>query len=328
MKRFQIGLIAGLGVFAVICAVLVWKLFGAMGARAEAHENSQSTLEQLQRLYKQKYFPTKENIDRVRNDELVVSTWLGIASNQLHRGEVKVASQTPSGFKSQLQETVRNLAMQPGQVGGKICADNFYFGFEKYLGDSAVLPKDNATATKLAMQLTMIEKICRELMKAGVVQIDLVEREKFDDKPAEEEVQEAPRETRRNRRNRRNSAAAKVDTSVQQKPQALELASKQSFTIGFQARPEELITALNGLARIEPFMAVSSVSMAAGADPLQAYAQSLIAENELRARGEEKQEGKSSGKPGEIYRKIVTSPEMEAPLKIKIKVDVFKFEGV
>lgn len=324
MKRVQIGLIAGLGVFVVICGVLIWQLFGAMSTRAEAEENSQSTLDQLQRHYKQKVFPTAENVKRIREDAESVSVWLGVASNLLHRGEIKVADQTPSGFKLQLQETVRALSSQPGQVGGKICAPNFYFGFEKYLGDSAVLPKDGQTATKLAVQLALIDKICRELVKAGAVQIDLVERDRFDDKQ-QEEVEEAPREERRNRRrnNRRNAAKAEEQPKAQE---LLELASKQTFTIGFQARPEAFVAALNSLARIEPFMAVSSVTMTAGSDPLQAYAQSLSAEDEARARGDGQETAVS--KSGEVFRKIVTSPEMEAPLKIKIQIDVYKFEGV
>lgn len=326
MKRIQIVLASGLGLFAIGCGVLIWQLLGAMGALSEARENNESNMSQLQQLYKQKVFPTKQNIEQLRKDKEVLVAWVDVATNRLRHGDIKVAEQTPSGFKQLLQDMVRDLSMQPGQVAGKICAPNFYFGFDKYLGDSAVLP-DSKHSSKLAVQLMLIDKICRELIKAGAVQIDLVEREKFDDK-VQEEAEEEPREERRNRRSRRrNAMAAKEEKAAQ--PAGPTLAAKQTFSIGFQARPEALITALNGLARIEPFMVVSSVEMNAGGDPLMAYAQSLSAEDAIKAR--EKEEGKeellSDGK-GEVYRKIVTSPEMEAPLKVKLQIDVYNFEGV
>ena len=321
MKRYSVPLIAGGALCAVLCAVLAWLLLSALSASSEKAEECEAAWDDLNRVYRAKIFPTLENIAAVREAEETLGKWYEGATNALGRGAIAQTSQTPSGFKQTLQDTVRDLASAKGRVSGRICPPNFYFGFDRYLGDSAVLPANGEIASKLAWQLEVISRVSRLLCEAGAVEISQVVREPVDEMKVEEEPQMETRRPSR-RGSRRRGAAAEAAAQQENAASTDQLAKKHRFAFSFRARPDALVEAVNRLSSMEPFAVVASVAFTRPADPVAAYAQSRRGGDETRS-----DLRRAENQPAE--KKIfVTAPELDEPLAVEVKLDVCVFEGV
>lgn len=329
MKRQQIVLISTGAVFLLLCLGVGFFLFSSVSEKDEARESFEGELAKMERIVNAKVFPGVTNAVQVACDEKALSDWFGRVADRFREGAIACPVQTPSGFKQNLQNTVTRLAAHPGQNQGRIAAPNFYFGFDRYLGGSSELPPDTNVATRLSYQLAVIEKVCGELYAAGILEIKGVTREPFDaaaKNDNEEEERESRRNRRRNRSNRDSAGSAGDAARAEGLPA---FAGKQAFGFEFVARPDALFKAMNRITRMTPYAVVSRVEFAASADSLAAYQQSV---NDERGRAaEEASENENplaAKKPDEQRRIIVTSPDLEPPLTVKLGVDVYTFEGV
>jgi hypothetical protein len=322
MKRQQIILIVCGILLAAVCAAAGWFLFDAVVAKNAAAGERDQAYGELHGIYQAKVFPNKENIARVTEDQKTLEAWLATASNLVHRGDLQVDKKTPTSFKQALQATVRELSAQPGTLQGKMVAPGFNFGFDQYLGQSDSLPASEHV-DRLTAQLTVIEKICKELYAANVLSLKTVSREVFDSgKKGENEQQEnRPKDRRRSDRDSGSPAAAKAA-----KTEASAYCSKQRFTFEFQARPAAFIDALNRLAQMELFTVVASVEVGKSADSLAAYNAKPSGAGATAKDGTKAVEVDLAKVPhGE---RIVTNPELEPPVDVKLDIDVYSFEGV
>jgi len=323
MKRQQIILIVCGALMGVVCLGAGWFLFSAMSVRSAAAEERNQASDELKRIYNAKVFPSAENIKRVREDKKALEGWLEATSNLVHKGDLTIDEKTPAGFKQSLQATVRALSAYPGTVKGKVVESDFKFGFDQYLGESDSLPKSEHVG-RLTLQLTTIEMICKELYKANILSLESITRETFE----EAVVEPVQREEPRRRSNRRDKQAAREDTPAQAASAAGEFFSKQRFTFVFRARPGAFIEALNRLAAMDLFVVVAETEFRKTGDPLQKY----------DARKKTNDKASSAEAPGGAVAvdlakiphvdRIVTDPEIEPPVSVKLDVDIYSFEGV
>ncbi|MBQ7189322.1 MAG: Amuc_1100 family pilus-like protein [Kiritimatiellae bacterium] len=341
MKKQQVTLIVLGSIFLVLTAGVGWFLWQAIDERSGKEEELSRKTAELDRIYNRPVFPNATNIAVVKQNEATVSNWMRRAAAQLKQGAIRVDLQTPSGFKQKLQDTVRELSSQPGSVSGKICAPNFFFGFDRYLGESSSLPADTNVATRLAYQLAVIDKICKELYADGILEIRSVTRELFDDNEAKQrelEAQQQEEESRRNRRNRRNRNRKQAQENAAQQGDGTAnfQIAKQPFAFEFVARPDAFTKVLNGVAAMEPFTVITKVEYRSLGDSLAAYAQRLKSSDDalkLQQQQEEdsgdtlaEAEKKKTAASAQPKRIIVTSPDLEPPLLVKIEVDVYSFD--
>ncbi|MDD3545010.1 MAG: Amuc_1100 family pilus-like protein [Kiritimatiellae bacterium] len=320
MKRHQIVMLCCGVLMAALCAAALWLLWSAISVKNAAAEERNMNYEELQRIYGAKVFPNEANISRVREDQKALEEWLVAASNLLHKGDLAVDKKTPASFKQALQRSVRELSDHPGAAGGKIVAANFYFGFDRYLGQSDSLP-DAEHVDRLTEQLAIIEKICGELYAANIMELKAVGREAFDGAAAAQET--AAPTTRRRRR--RDDAGAGGQQSPGAGPRAAgEYFSSQRFSFEFVTRPAAFIDALNRLSALDLFVVVAEVNLRKAGDSLR--------KNPLEAGS------KDAGAGGDAVavdpaslthvQRIVTDPETDPPVEVKLEIDVYSFEGV
>jgi hypothetical protein len=298
-----------------------------MGVKNEAAEARNQTYGDLRNIYSSKVFPSDENILRVREDQKALEVWLAAASNVVHKGDLQVDKETPPSFKQKLQATVRSLSQQPGSVNGKAVAAGFNFGFDKYLGESAILPSPEHV-DHLAQQLAIIDKICRELYSANILALESVGRETFEETGSEQQKgKEEPVRRNKRRPNKEDAAARPVRgaAAAGHVAQTGEFYSKQRFTFVFKARPDAFVEALNRLAAMELFVVVAETEFRKTADSL----------TRREAGKKNAKEGAASDKGPAVdlatvphAERIVTDPELEPPVSVKLDIDVFSFEGV
>jgi hypothetical protein len=97
--------------------------------------------------------------------------------------------------------------------------------------------------------------------------------------------------------------------------------SKQRFSFEFVARPAAFIEALNRLAAMDLFVVVAETEIRKTSDPLAVV------------RGAAKKDASGANvavDPATLTHaeRIVTDPELEPPVSVRLEVDVYSFEGV
>ncbi len=322
MKRQQLVLIF-LGVLmAAVCLGTGWFLFSAMLAKNAAAEERNQAYTEVQGVYQGKVFPSAETIERVHEDQKALETWLVSASNLVHKGDLQVEPKSPTGFKQTLQATVRALSAHPGAVSGKVVGSGFHFGFDKYLGQSDSLPSAEHV-DRLTRQLVVIEMLCKELYAANILELKAVSRETFEELAAPGQPREEPQPSSRRRRRRDDEAASPAPAAAVREVSGY--FSKQRFTLEFLARPSSFIAALNRLAAMELFVVVAETEFRKTDDPLA-----------KRGVANKKKDGASQGgsevavDPATLthIERLVTDPDLEPPVSVKLEIDVYSFEGV
>ncbi len=326
MKRHQIIL----GVFGILMTAVSlgagWFFFTAISAKRAAADGRNEAYAELQRIYRAKVFPSDENVARIKEDQKALETWLATASNLVHKGDLQIEPKSPTGFKQVLQTTVRELSEQPGSNQGKIVAAGFNFGFDKYLGQSDSLPAAEHV-DRLMRQLVIIERICKALYGANILELKAVTRETFDEKSAEQNSEETPSPNRRRRKTRDEAPAAARAAPVNEGSAYF---SKQRFTFEFLARPAAFIEALNRLAALEQFVVVAEAEFSKTGDPLAARRAAMLENAGKKSAGKTDDAMKVKVDPATLthVERIVTDPELEPPVNVKLDVDVYSFEGV
>lgn len=324
MKRHQITLIACGVLMAAVCVVAGWFLITAMSAKNAAAEERNQAFDELQKIYRAKVYPSDANITRIGEDQKTLETWLATASNQVHKGDLQIDAKNPTSFKQALQATVRKLSAHPGAVQGKIVAPGFNFGFDQYLGQSDSLPSTEHV-DRLTAQLTIIEKLCEELYAANILELKSVSRDIFD--AAKKQTEGEEESTSRRRSSRRRDDGGEGAQSAKAGGLESDFWTSQRFTFEFQARPAAFIDALNRLAAMELFVVVAEAEIRKAADPLAQF-------------NAKKKEGAAKTNPDGTpavavdpatlshVERIVTDPELEPPVNVKLDIDVYSFEGV
>jgi hypothetical protein len=321
MKRSKIISIIVLSVTVLSCGFVGWLLIKAVVDKNAAERARNDDFSQLTKIYRGKVFPSRENIEQIKEDQKELEQWLATTAELLHRGDLPESSLTPATFKQKLQAAVRQLSRQPGIRRGRVVAQGFNFGFDQYLGESDSLP-DKDHVARLDRQLGMIELVSQELYAAQILALDSVGREVFDVASAVAEEPESGR-----RPNRRRAPAGGAETQPTDKKFAAAqldipdgMVSKERFTFEFTATPEAYIAALNRLAAMDLFVVVAESSFQKTGDQLKVMDEKP---KSLEDGSQQKEHAQKS-----YAERTVTNPKLDPPVSVKLVVDVYTFEGV
>lgn len=330
MINRQQGIVIGIGaLLGVACLIIGVLFFMALSTSNEAEEKRDLAYEQLKSLYQSRVFPSDANIKRMKEDQVVLEKWATEVSNLLARASIKADDLTPVRFKQELQKTVRDLAVEKSPSGKSFVAADFKFGFDRYLGDSDSLPQAS-DVSQLAQQLQLIQLVVRELYAANIAKLTSIDRDVFEADVSERRSGPATAAPRRpvaaTRRPGQNPAPSGVTTAASDtiNPVLGSMLTRQKLTFGFQAKPAALTGALNRLAAMDAFVVVSGIEFTKSEDSI------LLAEQRKKDAAKAAEESKATAAPvAESSRdRIVTDPEREPPMNVKLSMDVYLFKGV
>ena len=321
MKRNKIISIVVLSVTILACGFVGWLLIKAIMDRNEAERQRNNDFTALKKIYAAKVFPSPENIERTVQDQKDLENWLKETAVLLHKGDIPESSLSPATFKQKLQASVRQLSNQPGIRKGKVVMPDFHFGFEQYLGESDALPKSEHVQ-RLTKQLSMIELISGELFAAKILALDTVGREVFETETPEVEEDTGSTSRRRRDRNKPSDSAQNAAPAAVARLQIPDgLVGKERFTFEFTATAEAFVDVLNKLAATDLFVVVAESTFQKTDDQLKAM------ETKPGVGMEESGLKKDHAKLSYAER-TVTHPRTDPPVKVKLVIDVYTFEGV
>lgn len=285
-----IGFVA-LGVWVVLAGGLGYLTYDAISGRTEAEETLESENSAFRRFNDAPVFPSAASIDSVKSNEMAWGAWYDAAFALAGRGDKDLPNETPPVFKQRLQATVRRLQSLPGEVEGKLSAPTFFFGFEKYLGETDALPQPDDIPT-LAAQLDFIEGFAESLAEAGVREVKSLA-----------------------------CLPPKADD---------ECARHLDYTVTFSTRPLGLVRTMNALAVSSRFVAIDSFSFKETADAITPRL-SVDPNKESSARGRGGRRGRRAAadeeQPDESKKenRLVTEPIANAIFDVTMTVKVYDF---
>ena len=323
----QQGVVIGMGVvLGIACVGAGVFLTFAILKNQEKKTQLDEARSELENLYRAKIFPNDENIKQMQEDQKTLGGWLEAATNRLAEGGVPLEDLSPALFKSKLTGDIREMAKQscPTGVQARVGAD-FMFGFDKY--KEAVLPVKE-DVPRLNQQLEMIKLIVTELNEAGIAKLDAVAREVFEDGSGLAKTEAAP--TPKKNKNRPlpsdSEGAAPVGDAQQamMSPALANLFSRQRFSVVFLAHPDTLADVLNRLSAMSMLTVVSDVEIKKTAESITRVADAA----KPAARDGAKPEEQPAEPAAAAASQIVTNPEDEPPVNVRLNLDVYSFKGV
>lgn len=337
MINRQKGIFIGAGiVLGIACLGIGVLFFSALSTSREAEQQRDLAYQELKSLYQSKVFPKIENIKRIQADQKELEAWESNVSNYLAKASVKADDLTPVRFKQALQTTVRELASKKSEALRPFVAENFKFGFDRYLGDSDSLPQ-TADVPKLAQQLHLVQAVVRELYEANITKLTSVERETFEaDSTEKSGGRPGPGRPSRpvasvSRPGQNASTGSATVNSDALNPVLSSLLTRQRLTFGFQAKSSGLMAAMNRLVAMDAFVVISSVEFTKSGDSVMAAEERKKAS--AKGAGDKKTGRTAQATPAattvDVTRdRWVTDPEREPLLDVMVSVDVYLFKGV
>lgn len=295
-KQQMLGAV-GAGVFVLCAAGCGFGLYLAWDERREAEDALAAAVAGYRSHYAAAVFPSKRSLDSVKSNTVSYTAWYEDAHQLAARGDKRFPAETPPIFKQRLQGVVRRLASLPGGVEGKIAAPSFLFGFEQYLGEGGVLPKDG-DVPRLAMQLDTIAEVVDLFARAGVLEVKAVQR------------------------------IERKDDAEEQAPQLARL----DYAFEFTTRPAALMQVLNALTASARFMTVKDLSFRESADMIVERLNAAKSAKEQktsggrarrRARRAAAEDAPQGGTPA--VDALVIDPELDAPLLVRFVLEVRDF---
>ncbi|MFC1462337.1 hypothetical protein ACFLQU_01915 [Verrucomicrobiota bacterium] len=335
---FAAGTVVAIAI-AVVAAVL---LFGGISKFSTAEKKLQNSIKRLRALYAQKPFPSEKNVERERQNAKRLVEWYAKLNKSLHEGEIapNPADKSPSRWTA-MYGVKRSDLRKKAADGGIDLPPDFAFGFDEYAGGVPPAPPD---VSLLTQQLKIVDMLCTLLMKQDVASIAAVKRQAVQGGTATSlRTVTRPRSmsnslvgaassrrssSRRQGSSSRRSSSRRQGSSRRKAPAAKAAASevlyaKQHFEIEFEARERTVLNVLNKLAASKVFIVISSVSMARKEDDI------LTAEQTIRPGGVDAvplADMQGDDYPSSIER-MVCGIDLEKPMKVTVKLNVYNFLG-
>ncbi len=295
---------AGAGAFVLCAGGLGFGAYLAWDGRCEAEAALEADVGAFRGHYEAAVFPSKRSLDSVVSNKASYADWHAAARTLAARGDRSFPVEMPPVFKQRLQREVRRLASLAGGVDGKIAAPAFHFGFEQYLGEGGVLPREQ-DVPRLAVQLDTIAQVVDAFAEAGVLEVKAVQR-------------------------------IEKKTDAETKADAEEDEACLAYAFEFTARPAALVAVLNRLAACPRFMTVKNLSFRETAD--------MIVDNLNAAENAKNQKASARGAAGRRGRRgapvapqgggggaepavnpLVVDPELDAPIQVNFTLEVRDF---
>lgn len=255
MNRSNVTLIASGAVVVLASGVLAFLSQGKFSAAAKADKRVKSDRKKLEEVYRSELFPSSENVELLKTQAEALSQMRAAFTNDLAKFNTPAPRRTPSVFMQVLPALTRSLVDKAPVVDGrKIVASGFTFGFDRYLGQTAVMPVES-DVPRLLQQLYIVDELVKTLYASQVSQITSVSREIFESGASAVSEPEEGRVGRGRHRGGRSGAPQERPAESAQTT-FNGLYSAQHFKVSFTARQTAAIDFLNRVAGLEKFFCV------------------------------------------------------------------------
>ena len=319
------------GVFGLCVLALGWFLYSAYAERQEIVNGGEETPEGLEAakakyggFFQQKPFPSVESVRQVKANGAAYAQWRTAAREVAEKG-----SFLPPSVKLDHGDLKIMLKSQVARMqklnNGEICAPAFQFGFEPYLDaddkKETPMPTDPAELTELYTQFVSITNVVDILHANGVQNIRRIGRRQ---KPKEEDSS-ARQSNQRRRKNAKDKAAKAAEAD--------DTPACHTFELEYTVRPTAFVNVLNAFAKSPRFYVVDNLSFGHEGESLK---ERLNRANAPSVPGGVKQEGRRRRSPGRSLDQqeekktekddgLVTRPDKEQPILVKMKLSVYDF---
>lgn len=321
LSRQQMIGAVGAGIFVVCAGGLGWMLYSAWSDKGEVEERVTEETDAFRRFNESAIYPSKASIDSVKSNETSYAQWYDSAVTLAARGDRAMQIESASKFKQLLEREVRRVRELPGGAGGKISAPTFLFGFEQYLGEGGVLPKE-ADVPRLAVQLGSICRLADAFAEAGVYEVKSVTRleEKSDKSEREDSGSSSSAKNKKQAANKEAEDAPKM--------------TKESYAFEILARPTAIVQVLNKLTACERFVVVRNLSFRQSVDSIVDHiaaakkaedAKNAPSTGLRRRRGAAAAPADANPEALALASRIVADPEGDEPLTVSFTLDVYDF---
>lgn len=306
---------------AVGVLVPAFMLIKGVMALGEADGRLQSTQRQLQSFYDRKPFPSAPNVETERRNAEQVGLWRSNAIERLSVGQFEIPAKTPSTFKNFLYDHLTELG-RLAVSNGIVVPRDFPYGFSRYAGGAGELPTtEDQIPTRMAGQLLMIRQLCEALFGERIAELHAVTREEFAAEGSGGARADDPYAAYSRQPNR---PAAQPVVTAQDKPR--DQFDIHPFSLEFTATEDAFFRVLNRLAASPMLVVVTGVKFdKTGADVLGAP-QSAGGEGATAIPAPGAAGGPEALKALTRVQRLVSGPEIEAPLRVKLDVDVYRIK--
>ncbi len=324
------------GAFGLCVLALGWFLYSAYAEGQEIVEGGGEDTPEGLTAAKAKYsaffqknpFPSTDSINQVKSNEGEYDGWKARALKEVSQGDCpSLPDVTVPEFQSKiLVPQVAAMQGLPGRVavakekekGKKICAKDFYFGFDRYLRDGEEIKQQDLP--KLYAQFVMVTNLVDLLHVNGAEEIRKIERAEASQKENEDANQGKQR--KKGGKDKPDKGAADADA-----PTCYE------FDLEYFVRPEAFVKVLNALSK-SPRFYVGDFSFKREGESLKerlSRASSASGDNNQsggRNRGGWGVVPVKEEKKIEVEDGLVTSPDKEnkeKPILVTMKLFVYDF---
>lgn len=322
MKKYAVAPMAVCGAALVATAVVAVLAAGKFSAATATDEEAGRKFSELQRIYKADVFPSDDNVNKLK---AVIEELEGdrvAITNALSERNVKTKELSPSQFKGVMSKLFTTLVDKAPIVEGKKCVKpEFAFGFDRYMGENAVMPEKD-DVVRLLEQLSVVDEVVEALYKAQVISIDGIAREAFETAPAA------------------NAEQARRPQGQGDKP----LYTSQKYSVKFTARQQSIVDFLNSMATLKYFAVVTDVGIAKTASDIHMPALQGAADEaegsaprrsnrRRRAAQAEEEAAAPSATMGTVQQnstlppsqRLLTGPGLDAPMSVSVDFRVYRF---
>ena len=181
MNRSKIILAAISVVFLALVAAFGVMAQGKYAKAAKAKKGRDKEFKELEAVFRDEVFPSATNVMALKENVRRLDETRGQMASALRAMNVPAPTNiSASVFMRTLQDLAQKKVREAPIIEGKKCvAPDFTFGFERYLGPSPRMPRENEVP-RLVQQLVFISALVDEMYASGVSQVTSIRRERFE----------------------------------------------------------------------------------------------------------------------------------------------------
>ncbi len=173
-------LVAGLALFVVVLAGVLWQQQRALAQQRQVEEQLAAEQAKLHNLRAMRPFPSRENLELLRTDKEALRRLNDQLVAAVGGSKLETTPLRPITFSQQMAQRLGRLRQQ-AQAAGVALPENFAFGFSRYVG---TLPchsiRDEAERLRimalLSKQLQVIDELSQLLIQHRVEQLRSIRR--------------------------------------------------------------------------------------------------------------------------------------------------------
>ena len=320
MNRTKITILSIGGVSLALALALGYLVWSAWDEKRANQEDLESLREDFDNLTRMPVFPCSEGVKAITDNRGLYVDWIDGARTFASVGDRSFPATTPAAFKAQMTEDAHRIASCRGTIDGTVVKSDFNFGYGELIGGSA-LPTE-ADLPRLQREWYDLVRILDLMVDSGVSAISSIEVGKGSTaqaEPASKEVKGAKgKKPKKPAAGKPKNAAAATPSG----PSGDMLVSR--FEITFLASASSLVKTLNALTSDARFIVVESAEFARERDELAEKLAGKKAQ-EVRRPGSRLKDRQKNPEEESLKGKVVTDPQGQGDLKVKLVVSVYDF---